>query len=455
MARRKQQASADKPAAAGAAKAKVKSSEPTPLIDSIMSAMPGMMTSSVAAGAWTYIDFWNVADDLPCLSLEWLFGGRGLLAGRIMQLRAKFSQGKSSLMYALYGMGQRKSDAICAHIETEGAPAPPDYVASFGCDPKALFTGYDSSLEDCFERLDTFICTIRGGKQFTNPQTGKVCKTKFDAPLDAAMRHPIMYGIDSLSQLGMASAVSEDVADLTNSAAPAIHSRKLREQLRNRAMRYSMAKALLILTSHETATIAKGKQSFGAQGDTKSALAQEALGIAATYGVDMNAHKIKDENGNAIGDNISLTTFKNKLSPRYRWLKIPLIWGSGFSFLESDAEFLLKSSASPLRNTDGTSRAVASKKGIRLDDLSDKTFRSAEDLLRGIAANEDYLMSLRERMRIRGFGFKFESDFVVPGLTPEGLPEDTPDVDDPVGMAAAEGAPDAGAPESEAADAAG
>lgn len=372
-------------------------------------------TASRVMNNWRYIDFMNPSAQLPSISLEWLFGARGLLAGRIMQLRAKFSKGKSSFMYLQYGAAQLMSKAFCLHIETEGAGAPADYIASMGCNPNDLMVAEIPSLEDCLSKVDEVVCQIRGGFGGGVSAEGRATKTKFTDPIDPNNESPIVIGIDSLSSLGMESGVDVDIADISSSAQLSYHTRKLREYFRNRVGRFRDTQTLLMLTSHETAKIETGgKRGFGASaGGDKSSLAQEAVGIHATYGVDLNSTPYWDKSiGKQVGDIVKMRTFKNKLSPRFRDLDLYLVWNAGFDLIRTDVEFLMNHSASPFAPQEGKEKQLyAHAHGITCKPLSDKPFKTQEDFLRALYGNTDYVMSLREQLRIRGCGFAFETKY--------------------------------------------
>jgi RecA/RadA recombinase len=355
---------------------------------------------------WRWIDFINPHYNCPCLALEWFFGSRGLLAGRVIQFRAKYSKGKSSFMYFMYAAAQRTSDAFCFHVETEGAIAPADYIYSFGCDPDNLAVAEHSSLEECCTNMDEVIATIRGGFDGQKGKTGQWKKTVYTDPLDAEMKVPIIMGVDSFSALGLDQQVREDVADMTSTPGLASHSRKVRDFLRRRTQRWKQNDALVMLTSHETASINTGPAAFGG-GVKKSALAQEAIGIHATYIVDVNSKPWKDKtSGERIGDIVTMVTEKNKMSPRGRSVELYLRWNHGFDMLKTDAEFLLKHSASP--HADGSKRDSG---GITCKAVSTNKFKTEVDLMEAFYGNTDLLQGTREGLRIRGHGFDFEAHY--------------------------------------------
>ena len=375
-----------------------------------------------AMDSWRYIDFINPATGHPSIALEWLFGSRGLLAGRIMQLRAKFSKGKSSFMYLIYAAAQRTSEAFCFHVETEGAGAPADHIESFGCDPNDLIVAEIPSLEECLAQVDEVICTVRGGfGGGINATTGRATKSKFTDPIDPNNESPIVVGIDSLSSLGTETAVEVDIANVGSTAALSYHTRKMREYFRNRVGRFKDTQTLLLLASHETASIQTGRGGFGGGGSSKTSLAQEAIGIHATYGVDLESYSYSDKDGNRIGDRVKMHTFKNKISPRGREMDLYLVWGAGFDLGKSDIEFLMSHPMSPFAPVNGQKILYSHAHGITCKPLSDKSFKTPQEFLDAFYGNEELLAATREALRIRGFGFAFE---VEAGLESEIETED-------------------------------
>lgn len=382
-----------------------------------------MDTATGAAAAWRYIDFIDPKTQMPCITQEYLFGARGLLAGRILQARARFSQGKSSWMYLQYAAAQLMDAAFCLHMETEGAAPPPDYVASIGVNPDELLMAEVQSLSQCLATVDEMICEIRGGFGGTISQAGNVLKTKYTDPFDPDMKSPILVGIDAISSLGGSKAGDADVVDLEKTAQIAYHTKKLREYFRDRVQRFRATQTLLMLASHETANINTGPARFGGGGSgDKSSLAQEAIGIQASFAMDFNLSKWWDPSrGVQLGSKIQLHTFKNKISPRYRKVDLFLTEKTGFDLVKTDVEFLLSHPASPfagMEDAGGKQLLYRHAHGITCRPLRDKSFKDEEEFLRALNDNEDLLMSLKENMRIRGHGFDFETN-----LAPE-APDD-------------------------------
>ena len=365
-----------------------------------------------------YVDVWNATKDLPSIAHEYLIGARGWLAGRICQERAGFSKGKSSFMYQQYAAAQKRHGAYCMHIETEGAGSPPDWVASFGCDPDELIMSESKSLDECLALVDEVVCEIRGGFGGDIGDTGRAIKSKFTDPIDPKMEHPILIGIDSLSQLTQEEKVNQDVADISRTAQPGLMARKMREWFRLRVQRLHQCQACLFLTTHETQKIATGPAAFA--GPQKTSVAQEAVGISATYAYEFSGKEWNDNrSGDKVGKEVTLKCFKNKWSGDKfggadRILTMFLnTGGRGFDLIHTDAEFLIKHPCSPFAEKfglfDRNQVPVRTSAGIKCPLLSDKTFRYEEDFIRAFYANEDLLMCCRQALKLRGFGFDFET----------------------------------------------
>ena len=388
-------------------------------------------TAASAMERVSYVDVWNPTKDIPSIAMEYLIGAKGWLAGRVCQERANFSKGKSSFMYLQYGAAQKRHGAYCMHVETEGACSPADWVASFGCNPEELIMSETKSLDECLAMIDEVVCEIRGGFGGSVGDSGRASKTKYTDPLDPDMEHPIMIGVDSLSQLAQEEKVNQDVADMSRTSQPGIMARKMREWFRLRVQRMRQCKACLFLTSHETQKIATGPAAFA--GPQKTAVAQDAVGISATYAYDFSAKDQYDpRTGDKTGSEVNLKCFKNKWSGDKfggvtREVKLYLVNGSGFDLVHSDAEFLIKHPVSPFAEKFGLfDRAqvpTRTSAGIKCTLLSDKTFKSEEDFIRAFYANEDLLMCCRQALRLRGFGFDFETSWknkADPSVTDDG-----------------------------------
>lgn len=360
---------------------------------------------------WSYIDFIDPKTKLPVLSLEWLFGSRGLLAGRILKLQANYGVGKSSFMWYIYACGQINHVAWCYHMETEAAPPPPDFIASFGCDPANLAIGQPKSLEQAFELIDETIATIRGGfGGGINPETGRTQKSQFTDPLDPLMESPILIGFDSISAVDTEAKVEQDILDLSKTSAVAMHSRKISEWFRNRVERLKSTQTLLMMTAQEKTNIKTGPAAFMAGGDNEeyATIANRTIGFHSTWVVKMSALPYIDKtSGENIGERITLFTHKNKLSPKNRQLVLYLVRDKGFDLVKTDADFLINHPVSPIaakRHAHGISCAL----------LSEKSFKNDLEFLQAFYSRQDLVMEVREKLRIRGFNFAFETNYMAP-----------------------------------------
>lgn len=390
------------------------------LLERLRSNHDNVHTSASAMREMRYVDVWNPIQDIPSIAQEYLVGAKGWVAGRICQERATFSKGKSSFMYLQYASAQKRNGGYCMHIETEGAASPADWVASFGCDPNELIMVESKSLDECLELIDETVCEIRGGFGGSVGDSGRAVKSKFTDPLDPGMEHPILIGVDSLSQLAQEDKVNQDIMDMSKAAQPGVMAKKMREYFRARVQRFQQKQACLFLTTHETQKIATGPMAFG--GSQKTSLAQEAIGISATYAYDISTSAWKDNRtGDVIGNETRLKCFKNKYSGdkfggSVREVSLFLDIGKGFDLIHSDSEFLLKHPNSPFNQKfglfDQASAPVRNSAGIKCLALSDKTFKSEEEFIRAFYANEDMLMSCRQALNFRGFGFDFETKWM-------------------------------------------
>lgn len=373
-----------------------------------------IMTAEDAMSSWMYLDFMDPKTGLPSIAQEWFIGGRGLVAGRIAQLRATYSKGKSSYCMLQYGAAQKTKQAFCYHVETEGSATPADRIFALGANPKELLQAEHSSLEECLSSIDELICEIRGGFGGSVGATGRNIKTQYTDPIDAACEHPILIGVDSLSALGKQDRVDTDVADMSKNVQIANTAKTLREYFRERVQRFNQKKVLLLLTTQETVKLEMGVKAFN--GPQKTSVAAEAIGIHSTYGIDFDSSKwIDKKSGVQLGDILKLKTFKNKVSPRNRVIEMFLTTNNGFDLIHTDANFLIDHPSSPFAegtNPFGGGKIVSRNPyGIKCELLSDKTFKSEEEFVRAFYDNQEILTKCREHLRIRGFGFDFETRY--------------------------------------------
>lgn len=385
------------------------------LLGRLASKHSSITTADAAMKDWMYIDFMDPKTGLPSICQEYLIGARGFIAGRIVQLMAEYSMGKSSYCMLQYGAAQRKSGAFCYHIETEGAATPADRVYQFGVNPKELLQAEHETIEDCIASVDELICEIRGGFGGSLSASGRVVGTTYTDPIDPKCEHPILIGIDSLSALGRKDRTEQDILDISKTPQIAKTAVNMRDLFRSRSQRFRKTKTLLFLTTQQTANINQGPMAkFG--GSTKTAIAEQALGAAASYGISFSSKKWED-NGYRVGDILNLETFKNKISPRGRSISLAITYTDGFDMVKSDVDFLTKNAGSPFNNPkcgfirEGHKSAISSDGGwVKCPAVSSKALRPA-DFAEAFYSNEDLLMTCREKLRVRGFGFDFENKY--------------------------------------------
>jgi len=377
-----------------------------------------------------YIDVYDPVKGRPCLAMEWLLGARGFPAGKVYQLRASFSAGKSSFLYYVYGCalhGSTPEDrkAWVAHIETEGAPNPPDYVAQFGFDPSTFIYMKANDLNDLFKKIDTFDMALHGGRDGTiNPETGRATKSKFtkENALDPDMEKPSIVGVDSLSNVG--SDAGGDFVDLDKSEKPGGDSKDVRRFFRAREQDYDNHKLTLFVTTHETTEIKTGPGA-GYGGPKSTARNQKAIGMALTVALDTKDFPWKDADKNVLGSKQILTTFKSKLAPKNRTVTLFRKDLGGYDMAETDLQFFL---GDPKNNNcsnnpfapggflcpEGAKHGITRVRGgWSAPMISDKVFKTADEFAEALYSDEERVRKIREHLRIRGFGFDFETQYTV------------------------------------------
>lgn len=379
-----------------------------------------------------WIDTYDPVKNRPCLAMEWLLGARGFPAGKVYQLRASFSSGKSSFLYYVYGCalhgskGQNDRKAWVMHVETEGAPNPPDYVAQFGFDPSLFMYVKANDLNDLFKKIDTFDMALHGGRDGTiNPETGRATKSKFtkENALDPDMEKPSIVGVDSLSNVG--SDAGGDFVDLDKSEKPGGDSKDVRRFFRAREQDYDRHKLTLFVTTHETTEIKTGPGA-GYGGPKSTARNQKAIGMALTVAIDTKDYPWKDADKNVLGSRQMLTTFKSKLAPRNRTITLYRKNLGGYDMAETDLQFWMgdpKNSncgnnpfaAGGFLCPEGAKHGITKVRGgYSAPMISDKVFKTADEFVEELYSDEERLRKIREHLRIRGFGFDFETKYTVP-----------------------------------------
>ena len=147
-------------------------------------------------------------------------------------------------------------------------------------------------------------------------------------------------------------------------------------------------------------------------GKTASSLGDSPIGFHSTYSVDMRNNPYRNkETGENIGERITCNTSKNKLSPKNRTLELYLVRDHGFDLVKTDVEFLSSYPQSPLAGN-----ISRSSHGLKCTLVSDKWFKDDLEFLQTFYSNHDLVMACREKLRVRGFGFNFETKY-MPSIT--------------------------------------
>lgn len=400
-----------------------------------------------------WIDMYDPINNRPCIAMEWLLGARGFPVGKVCQLRGSFSSSKSTFLYHVYGCAMRGSTkedrkAWVMHIETEGAPNSADYVARYGCDPSLFAHVKTNDMNDMFRKIDAFDMTLHGGREGTvNPETGRVTKSRFskEDALDPEMEKPAIVGIDSLSNVG--SDAGGDFVDLEKSEKPGGDSKDVRRVFRAREQDWDRHQLTMFVTTHETTEIKTGPGA-GYGGPKSTARNQKALGMALTIAIETLDVEWKGgrDGKEVLGSKQYLKTFKSKIAPRNRKVTLFRKLLGGYDFAETDLQFFMSvdGKLSNCANNpfapggflcpDGAKCGITKVRGGWSAPLvSDKPFKTPDEFVEALYSNQDLLRKIREHLRIRGFGFDFETKYSVSGAeepAPE-VPDDEVAAEEP------------------------
>lgn len=358
----------------------------------------GYKNTDIAAGEtgrWTYIDFIDPYTKYPCLQFEYLFGARGFLTGRILKWEADEGDGKSSLSYLSFGMGQCSSNAMCMLEESERAQLADDRVAELGCDPAGLLVNKVTMLNDCLTHIDLFSRDIR--------------------ELDPERNTPLMVCIDSLSGLSALEEekkIEEALADVGRVNNMGKHARTLSGWFRDGATAMiEKEKMFLTFVGQLKQKISTGFGGFG--GPEKSTLGGAAVNFHASFIVHLSGARLvyKEQH---IGTRITMRCTKNKIAEGNRSIKINMYKQGGFRLGETLAKFLTDVRCGAKKDQKVCNITGGAGGWYSWPELCANKFQSKD--LPGILydpKNIDVLMGLREKLRIRGFGFKFETDLSI------------------------------------------
>ena len=360
-----------------------------------------MLTSDVTK-AWRYIDFCDpIILGKPCLPLEYLFGTRGLLIGRVVKYEGKASSGKTTMTMLHYAMASRSIGAVWSVIfETEGAQLAPDHINSLGCNAKEMLTVETANIDDC---LAGVLSAVKSARKSTGS------------------KYPIIITIDSISGLGTTEVDPEGYnstgtdeekkdkrgkkkKDEENGKGVGYHARALSKWMRDNSMLLRWNDVCLIVTAQVKDQIPDGFN-FN-RGSTTTTLADRPTEYYATWTISLESSKLwNDGLKQYIGTSHIMTCTKNKLAPGQRRIKFYLRTFNGVSIDFDEAAYeLIKNALLEIEPDKFSASSWVSHTDIN----GGKATQNKNDFVAAVYANEAILNRVREYYRIRGFGFAFE-----------------------------------------------
>jgi RecA/RadA recombinase len=352
---------------------------------------------------WRYIDFCDPNTGLPNLALEYLFGSRGLITGRIVKYEGESHVGKTSMVLLHYGMAQKDRDGVYAcHFETESAPLPQDFLHVLGCDPHELLVEQPGSLGNCLDRIEYVIKQLR-------------------TDIDPEKKYPVLFGIDSISALGEIGGdpdgydkkVEEKEKKKVKGGGVGYHSRLFSKFFRNQSAFLDWNDAAIIMTAQSRADISMDGNPFASKQSKTTHLAAAPTGFHSTWSVEVDGKNWwDDDTKSVIGEVITLTCRKNKVGPKNRRVEVHLRQeaspgnpaGWDFTMAQLDVMRRFDVFAKDFSNAGGYYKhpRVNGGKAIRTD---------VKAFVEAVLKETDFVMEIREAMNVRGFGFAFESKY--------------------------------------------
>jgi len=365
---------------------------------------------------YRYIDFMDLTLNRPCLPLEYVFGTRGLMTGKIIKYEARESDGKSSSIFMNYGMAQRSGGAYIVHMESEEAPPPPEFMWHLGCDPDEVIIEHPADVESCLKNAMNWINDVR-------------------KKVDPEMEHPIMVGIDSVSGLS-----ARDTTNLDKEAGDAsigAHARAFSQWFREYTKHLATKQVVLMVSGQLKANIKIA--SFGESktpGKNKSmvTIAEAPIAYHATWVIELHHTRHWIEGKGDLGETITIKCTKNKQGIRGRQAKVNLLAPQhtpsgkpGWDWDEAHKDLFFTNPATR-KLCWPQDEAVSAGGWYRHKDIRGNKNLRWEDFLNEVYANQDILMSLRNNLRIRGFGLPFETSYKL-SPSPEVEEEEEDDED--------------------------
>ena len=329
--------------------------------------------------SWRYIDFWDVRRNKPNLVLEWLFGCRGLLAGRVLFIRGDAHAGKTSFVINLFAMGLKTGNVYPIYMETEKAPLTKERVMELGIDLDSFIMLEPLGLVECLEEVESIILTIR-------------------EQLDKAKQYPILIGIDSVSGLANESIDPNTGKLLSGSKASGLHSREFSSFFRNKLTFMSHNYACLILTGQLKSKIQQGTFGGFGGGSEKTTIAEGAIKYHATWQIDLTRLKSTEAGASAIKFRVT----KNKIKGTSQNKEIILnLYEDERGWDYTDAFIgLLKGNYSPF----SANELIDSKNGrYGLVGYNDGKTMLKEEFVDFILSNDELITKIRKAWKIKGY----------------------------------------------------
>jgi len=350
---------------------------------------------------YRFLDFCDMRRDRPCLPLEYVYGTRGLMTGKLIKYEAKEGDGKSSSIFMNYGMFQRRGGAYVVHLESEEAPPPADFMHHLGCDPDQVLIEHPSDVGNCFERIEDWMTKIR-------------------TDIDPKKEHPIVISVDSISGLA-----GKDPNDKKAKGGDSLsmHSRAISKWFRDK---------IELLTKHDTVLLCSGQlkanikiASFGGGGGGRKnkesvTIAEAPIAYHATWVVELYHNRYWVDGIGDMGEVITIKCIKNKQGDPQRQAKVRLLRPKhaegkvGWDWDEANKDLFFGNPTTKKLcwpNDEATSGGGWYR---HKDILENKNFRW-DDFIEEIYKREDILMDVRNNLRIRGFGLPFETDYKLKG----------------------------------------
>jgi hypothetical protein len=371
---------------------------------------------SKANEQFRYLDFWDILRERPCLPLEYVYGTRGLMTGKIVKYEAKEGDGKSSNIFMNYGMFQKTGGAYVVHFESEEAPPPADFMSHLGCNPDEVLIEHPTDVVNCFDRIEEWMKKIR-------------------SDIDPKQDHPIVLSVDSISGLaGKDPDAKKKPGEKKKSSGNelSLHSRAISKWLRDKGS---------LLTTNQTALLCSGQlkanikiSSFGGGGGRKNkesvTIAEAPIAFHATWVIELYHNRYWVDGVGDMGETITIKCIKNKQGDPYRTAKVKLIRSKftegavGWNWDDANKDLLFGNPTT--KKMCWPNDEAASVSGwYKHQDINDNKNMRWDEFIEELYKREDILMEIRNNLRIRGFNLPFETEYSLKGKDATDSTEDS------------------------------